>query len=152
MESNQPQQIIGLLFRSLHFNLQREIELSFRSSGLNLSFGQIAPMIDLSFNPGCNGAQLARQGMVSAQSMNSILRRLETEGFVERRPHPESLRADSWHLSEQGATTVERASTTLDSVFAKMLSSLNETEIQSFQQYLRRSNESLGDKNDEGLL
>jgi DNA-binding PadR family transcriptional regulator len=70
--------------------------------------------------------------------MNSVLRRLEEDGLIERRPHPESRRADSWSLTEQGAAQLARGRVIVDAVFARMLSALNATEIDGLQSYLRR--------------
>jgi DNA-binding MarR family transcriptional regulator len=75
---------------------------------------------------------------VSAQTMNSLLRHLETGAFIARRPHPESRRADSWFLTEKGSKQLEQARVIGDAVFRRMLAGLSPKEIVDFQSYLRR--------------
>ena len=80
-----------------------------RRHGFELSFAHFATLFGLHFEPGSTGAQFARRAMVSPQTMNPVLRRLEAEGLIERRPHPDSRRADSWFLTERGTEQFRRA-------------------------------------------
>lgn len=128
---------IGLLFRSLNFNFRQEMDKALRKAGMGLSFGEISPMLVLELHPGINGAQLARHDMVSAQAMNSVLRKLVEKKYVERRPHPDSLRADSWHLTARGSALVERARSVFEVATSRMLSGLSGQEVRSLQKYLR---------------
>jgi DNA-binding MarR family transcriptional regulator len=128
---------IGLLFRSLNFNFRQEMDKALRMGGMGLSFGEISPMLVLELHPGINGAQLARHSMVSAQAMNSVLRKLVEKKYVERRPHPDSLRADSWHLTTRGSSLIERARTIFEITTSRMLSGLTGREARNLQQYLR---------------
>jgi DNA-binding MarR family transcriptional regulator len=70
--------------------------------------------------------------------MNSALRRLELDGRIARRPHPDSRRADSWSLTEKGLADLERVRRITDSIFTKMLAPLDGTELTALQDYLRR--------------
>jgi len=128
---------IGLLFRSLNFNFRQEMDKALRKGGMGLSFGEISPMLVLELHPGINGAQLARHGMVSAQAMNSVLRKLVEKKYIERRPHPESLRADSWHLTAKGSTLIERARSVFEVATSRMLSGLSAEEARNLEKYLR---------------
>lgn len=128
---------IGLLFRSINFNFRQEMDKALRKGGVGVSFGEISPMLVLMLHPGVNGAQLARRGMVSAQAMNSVLRKLVAKKYVERRPHPESLRADSWHLTEKGSALLERAKSIFEAATSRMLSGLTAQEVHDLEKHLR---------------
>ena len=108
-EAHRPEQVIGFLFKSLHHGLRQAMDEALRRHGLELSFAHLATLFGLHFEPGSTGAQLARRAMVSPQTMNPVLRRLEAEGLIERRPHPDSRRADSWFLTERGTEQFRRA-------------------------------------------
>jgi DNA-binding MarR family transcriptional regulator len=109
-----------------------------------MSFAHFAALFGLFSEPGMTGAQLARRSLVSAQTINAVLRRLETEQLVERRPHPDSLRADSWHLTEEGTSRLAQARAVGDTVFSRMLAALRADEVQCLQSYLRRCIDALG--------
>ena len=138
LDPNEPIHAVGFLLKSLHHSLRQSMDEALRERGVALSFAHFATLFGLYFEPGIPGAQLARRVMVSAQTMNSILRRLEADGLIARRPHPESRRADSWSLTDAGQAELARARVIGDGVFSRMLSALAPGEIANFQGYLQR--------------
>jgi len=129
---------VGFLLKSLQHSLRQNLEEVLRKQGLELSFAQVGCLFNLHYDPGISGAQIARRAMVSAQTMNSVLRTLEHDGHIERRPHPDSRRADSWSLTESGLAELERAREVGAAVFERMLSPLRSAEVTAFVDYLRR--------------
>lgn len=115
-----------------------------RKDGIDLSFAQCVALFSLRREPGITGAQIARRAFVSAQTMNTVLRRLEVDGRIERRPHPDSRRADSWSVTAQGLAELERAGEGIGKVFDQMLAPLNAKEIAALEDYLRRCITALG--------
>src|SRR5690606_17850355 len=100
--SDPPEHVVGFLLKSLHHSLRQSMDEALRAQGVQMSFAHFAALFGLFCEPGITGAQLARRSLVSAQTINAVLRRLETEQLVARRPHPDSRRADSWYLSDEG--------------------------------------------------
>ena len=98
----EPKHSVGFLLRLLQHTLQQTMHDALRKEGVELSFAAVVALFGLHFEPGIPGAKLARRAFVSAQTMNSVLRHLELGGLIERRPHPDSRRADSWSLTEAG--------------------------------------------------
>jgi DNA-binding MarR family transcriptional regulator len=135
---------IGLLFRSINFTFRQEMDRALRSARIGVSFGEISPMLTLLLYPGSNGAELARRAMVSAQAMNTVLLKLVAKKYVERRAHPNSLRADSWHLSEKGSALLEKAKPIFEATTSRMLSGLSPREVQNLEKYLRSCSAALG--------
>ena len=136
--SDKPEHVVGFLLKNLHHTLRQAMDEALRARGLEMSFAHFAALFGLFSEPGTTGAQLARRAMVSAQTMNSILRRLEAEGQIERGPHPESRRADSWSLTAEGDKQLARARVIGDTVFSRMLAALSADEVAELQSYLRR--------------
>ncbi len=129
---------IGLLLRGINFDFRQTVDAALRDAGMEATFGEISPMMSLKLEPGLNGAQLARHSMVSAQAMNTVLKALARKSYVERRPHPRSLRADSWHLTKDGTRLLERVRAVLDKVTATMLAGFSAREIREFEVSLQR--------------
>lgn len=140
----EPKHSVGFLLRLLQHTLQQTMHEGLRKQGVELSFAAVVALFGLHFEPGVPGAKLARRAFVSAQTMNSVLRHLELDGLIERRPHPDSRRADSWSLTEAGLVELERAHSVGTSVFTKMLASFDEQEVVAFQDYMRRCIHALG--------
>ena len=138
LESARPEQIVGFLLKRLNHSLRQDLDEAMRRHRVKLSFPQLTTLFGVFFEPGLTGAQLARRSIVSAQTMNSLLRNLETDGFIERRPHPESRRADSWFLTPKGSKQLEGARVIGDAVFARMLTGMTGKEIAALEGYLRR--------------
>jgi DNA-binding MarR family transcriptional regulator len=135
---NNPAQNVGFLMKSLHHTLRQSMDEALRKRGLELSFAHFAALFGIDCEPGINGAKLARRAMVSAQTMNSALRRLEEEGRIERRPHPATRRADSWSLTDEGIELLEQAREVASGIFARMLAPLAPAEIAALEDSLRR--------------
>lgn len=129
---------IGFLLKSLHHTLRQTIDQALREQGVELSFAHLAALFNLHHEPGISGAQLARRAMVSAQTMNAALRTLEREGYIERRAHPDSRRADSWSLTAAGLRELGRAREVGTAVFGKMLGALDAREVAALENYLGR--------------
>ena len=133
LKLDQPGHIVGFLMKSLQHSLRQSMDEALRKRGLELSFAHFAALYGLYCEPGITGAKLARRAMVSAQTMNSALRRLEEEGRIERRPHPDSRRADSWSLTAEGHELLERSRGVGSQVFARMLAPLEPAETAALE-------------------
>ena len=138
LKLEKPEHILGFLLKSLQHTVRQTIDETLRKQGVELSFAQFAALFNLHSDPGVTGARLARRAFVSAQTMNSALRALEQDGYLERRPHPSGGRADSWSLTEAGLAELKRARQVGIVVFDRMLAEFNPKEITAFEDYLRR--------------
>jgi len=133
-----PGEIIAYLLKSLHHSLRQAVDETLRLHGMEMSFAHLATLYTLNAEPGVAGAELARRGFVTAQTMNTLLRRLEQEGDIERRPNPASLRADSWFITDSGLLHLDRAKVVGEGVFRRMLSPFKAGEIALLQSLLER--------------
>lgn len=133
-----PGEVVAYLLKSLHHSLRQAVDEAFRLRRIEMSFAHLATLYVLQHEPGLAGAELARRGFVTAQSMNTILRRLEKDGDIERRPHPASLRADSWFITRTGEQRLQRAKVVGDEVWRRMLSTFKVDEVAQLQSLLER--------------
>jgi DNA-binding MarR family transcriptional regulator len=146
LKVEKPEHILGFLLKSLQHTLRQTFDEALRKQGVELSFAQCAALFNLHSDPGVTGARLARRALVSAQTMNAALHALEQEGYIERRPHPLSRRADSWSLTDAGLAELARARRVGSTIFSRMLGSFDDKEIAAFEDYLRRCIKSLDEE------
>jgi DNA-binding MarR family transcriptional regulator len=144
LKREQPKHLVGFLLKSLHHTLRQTFDEALRKQGVELSFAQFSALFSLHCDSGVTGAQLARRAMVSAQTMNSALHALELDGYIERRPHPATRRADSWSLTPAGLEELERARQVGTAIFTRMLGALDQNEVAALEDYLRRCITALG--------
>ena len=129
---------VGFLLKALQHTLRQNLDEALRKQGVEFSFAHLACLFNLHYDPGISGAQIARRAMVSAQTMNSALHSLELDGYIARRPHPDSRRADSWSLTDAGLEELARARAIGSVIFGRMLGPLKAEEVEAFADYLRR--------------
>ena len=101
-----PEEQIGYLLKRLMHQFRHLVDERLRRSP-DVSFAHLVTLDQLQQEPGIAGAQLARRLLVTAQTMTGLLRRLEKEGSVERRPDPHNRRADRWYLLPAGQERLE---------------------------------------------
>jgi DNA-binding MarR family transcriptional regulator len=138
LKLDKPEHVVGFLLKSLHHTLRQAMDEAMRKKGVDLSFAHFGALFGIFGEPGITGAKLARRAMVSAQTMNSALRRLEADGRIERRPHPDTRRADSWTVTDEGLELLEQARSVGAAIFERMLAPLDRAETAALESSLRR--------------
>jgi DNA-binding MarR family transcriptional regulator len=133
-----PAAAIGRLLKNMHQSTRQAVEESLRRQHIDLSFAHFVALYTLASEPGLAGAELARRAFVTAQTMNTVLRRLEKDGAIERRPNPSNQRADSWSITKAGQVRLDRARVVAEGVWSQMFDSLKQSEVQQLQKLLER--------------
>lgn len=137
-DQERPVAAIGRLLKNMHQSTRQAIEESLRRERVDLSFAHFVALYTLSSEPGVAGAELARRAFVTAQTMNTILHRLEKDGAIERRPNPYNQRADSWSITKPGQIRMDRARIVAERVWSQMFDSFSEHEVRQLQRLLER--------------
>ena len=138
LEGRPPEEAIPYLLKSLHHSLRQIVDEALRRERIDMSFAHLATLFAVQSEPGLTGGELARRGFVMAQTMNTILRRLERDGQIERRPHPSSARADSWYVTRAGQAHLGKAKVVGTGIWRTMLSVLEPREVTQLQSLLQR--------------
>jgi DNA-binding MarR family transcriptional regulator len=129
---------LGYLLKRLMHTIRQAIDERMRVAGVGLSFAQFATLMVISHHPGISGARIAKTTMVTAQTINTILRRLESEGCLERKPHPDNRRVDCWYITEHGRAQMVHAKATAEPVWETMLAPLTADETAQLRGLLKR--------------
>jgi DNA-binding MarR family transcriptional regulator len=141
-----PEEEIGYLLKRLMHVFRHVLELRLRR-GAAMSFAHLVTLDQINEEPGVAGAQLARRLLVTAQTMTELLKRLEREGSIERRPDPNNRRADRWYLLPAGAERLVAGRSAGGPVMTQMLSLLSVGEVVELRGYLERCVEGLEREN-----
>lgn len=137
-----PEEQISFLLKRLMHQFRHQVDERLRRNS-DVSFAHLVTLDQLQQEPGIAGARLARRLLVTAQTMTGLLRRLEREGSVERRPDPHNRRADRWFLLPAGVERLNAARGAGAPVMTQMLSRLSAHEVAELRGYLERCVEGL---------
>jgi DNA-binding MarR family transcriptional regulator len=137
-----PEEQIGYLLKRLMHQFRHQVEERLRRSS-DISFAHLVVLDQLQQESGIAGARLARRLLVTAQTMTGLLRRLEEDGAIERRPDPHNRRADRWYLLPAGQERLNAARNAGAPVMTQMLSLLDAREVAELRDYLERCVEGL---------
>ena len=132
------EEIIGYRLKSLSHAVRQGLDESLRRQNLRVSFAHIPVLFVARREPGIPGAQLARRLSVTAQSMSTILKRLEGQGYIERKPHPHNRRAECWYVTQAGVRQLDLSRRALQAVLDRMLMFLSEPEKRQLMALLER--------------
>ena len=132
---------IGYELKRAQHALRRRLDEALRSIGLTTP--QYAALSALASSPGLSGAELARHGFVTPQTMNAIVASLEAAGLILRRPHPAHGRVLQAYLTETGRDLLSRATREAEAVNRRMLAGLEQGERRQLLDALRSCVDSL---------
>jgi DNA-binding MarR family transcriptional regulator len=129
---------VGFALRQVMQTLRQNIDLALRARGIELSFVNAMVLKTLAKEPGVSGAQLARRTNVTAQSMNGLLRSMESLGLVLREPHPENRRTDCWYMTAFGLREMQNGGEVVDSVMGRMRASMSKADTAKLVELLQQ--------------
>ena len=105
-------------------------------SAHGLGIPQYVVLSFLAETQGLANADLARRAFVTPQSMNEVLKQLESTGLVERRPNPTNARILNAYLTRAGTRKRSAVSGQVRELEARLLSGLTSGERQSLNRAL----------------
>jgi DNA-binding MarR family transcriptional regulator len=121
-----PERRPGYLVKRAQAAVHGALEKALSAHGLTVA--QYAVLAMLAASPGMSNAELARQAFVTPQSMNEVLKQLETAGLVERHRNPANARVLDARLSASGKRTAEAVDEDVATMEEQMLHGLTATE------------------------
>ncbi len=94
-------------------------------------------LVHLRREPGLSSAELARQVLVTPQSMGSLLRSLAADGLVDYTP-PRRGRRMRVHITDEGVALLDRAFQTVERINRPAFLGLSATEARQLNELLHR--------------
>ena len=83
----------------------------------------------LAESPGLPNAELARKAFVTPQSMNEVLKQLETSGLVQRQHSPSNARVLNAHLTQAGEKKWRSVDDGVQELEGRLLRGLTQDEV-----------------------
>jgi DNA-binding MarR family transcriptional regulator len=83
----------------------------------------------LAESPGLPNAELARKAFVTPQSMNEVLKQLETSGLVQRQQSPSNARVLNAHLTQAGEKKWRSVADRVQELEGRLLRGLTQDEV-----------------------
>lgn len=97
------------------------------------------------FPEGMSAAQLARESMVTPQTMSTVLTNLEKRGWMEREPSQLHQKVIVNKLTKSGRAILKKADKEARRVEDELRAAFTPAEAEQFEKYLERAIRTLGD-------
>ncbi|MFG2698911.1 MarR family winged helix-turn-helix transcriptional regulator [Kitasatospora sp. NPDC048407] len=117
---------LGYLLKEASSALRTAMEEVLRPLGMSVTHYSCLEL--LAQRPGLSNSELARGAFVTRQTMNVLLQALERDGYVTRPAEAPVGKALPTRLTASGRRSLQKASTAVRSVEARMLADLTATE------------------------
>ena len=105
---------------------------------LDLTVPQYAVLYGLAAAPGISAAALARDGLVTPQTVGAVLTNLEQRGLIERGPHPFYRNAREIRLTDKGHEALAAADERASAIEQRLLDAFDDRERDTLRALLRR--------------
>ncbi len=128
------EEMSGYLIKRAQAAIHVRMEAIVSAHGLGIP--QYVVLSLLAETPGLANADLARRAFVTPQSMNEVLKQLESTGLVERRRNPTNARILNAYLTRTGAKKRSAVSSQVQELEAHLLSGLTSDERQTLNRAL----------------
>ena len=104
----------------------------------HLTMAQYIVLFNLLQNPGASSAELARLSFVTPQTMMRLVKSLERSSFLTRAQSSQTPRILKARLTTKGATVFRTATREVDLVLSRMMSGIQDRELEQLGSLLQR--------------
>ena len=119
---------IGYAIKCVQQALQIAMDSALKND--HLTMAQYVVLFNLLNHPGVTSAELARLSFVTPQTMMRLVKGLERSGFLARTQSAQTPRILKARLTPKGATAFRAASHDVDLVLSRMMSGIQERELE----------------------
>jgi DNA-binding MarR family transcriptional regulator len=125
---------VGYLLRQAQHTLRAAMYQPLTDIGITVAQYSVLSVADA--EPGLSGAELARDTMLTPQSVNAIVVLLERSGLLERHPDARDLRLRRIYVSPSGHEVLALARPAVWAVEQRMVASMTAAEQATFRRQL----------------
>jgi DNA-binding MarR family transcriptional regulator len=125
--------MVGRLERALRRNIRQLL------APMGLTISQYTALSVFHSSGGLSNAKLAERTMVSPQAANELIKGMERNGWIVRKPDPNHGRIIQINLTKEGMQLLFHCNKLVAEMERKMLSGLNKKEIKSLHGQLRNA-------------
>jgi DNA-binding MarR family transcriptional regulator len=133
---NKMSEELGYLVKQVQHELRKKMDNALLS--IELSTPQYAVLTELQEFPGLSNADLARKSFVTPQTMNLIVKNLESRNIVTRTKSETHGKRIDTHITEEGLSLLEKANGIVSSIGDEVFGCLSKDEAQVLSTLLKK--------------
>ena len=119
----------------------RAMSLALEPIGLSVAQHEI--LLAVGLLPGLTQQELAERLLVVKSNISGLMQRLESQGLVERTPHPGDARSKCIRLTEEGRRRLDLSFAAQTRIVEAMMGTLDSEELGQSRDFSRRVSEAL---------
>jgi DNA-binding MarR family transcriptional regulator len=131
----------GKNFPRVNRMIKKSADLLLEKSGLH--HGQARLLMILSHSDGMSHSQIAKELHISPAAATKVIKRMEQEGYVQRRSDDSDERVSRVYLQEAGFTLMKKIQATFAELETLMFIGFTEDEMAALEDFLNRINQNL---------
>lgn len=131
----------GKNFPRVNRTIKKSADILLEKSGLH--HGQARLLMILSHSDGMSHSQIAKELHISPAAATKVIKRMEQEGYVQRRSDDSDERVSRVYLQEAGFTLMKKIQATFAELETIMFAGFTEDEIAVLEDLLNRINQNL---------
>ncbi|MCR2807640.1 MarR family winged helix-turn-helix transcriptional regulator [Paenibacillus soyae] len=148
MSPNKPSHTLGYWLHHTAALHRRVFTADTKKYGLTTE--QFGLLIQLSANGGISQKKLAELMHKDQATTGKIVEKLESKGFLVRKPDPADRRAFSLHMTGEGMDAISRLTPLESALEEQAWAGISEEEFDIFQRVMHRLNDNLNQMNKDG--
>src|ERR1035441_6303958 len=133
-DSGANEQSLGTLLKRAEQAMLKSKTAALKPVGLTLA--QFVALSELDTRPGLTAAALARACFVSPQAMMILLKAMEQQGLIERRPHQRHTNVLEVHVTAAGREALHSGRMRIAPLDKRVIGSFNAKEARAFRAFL----------------
>ena len=133
----------GKYFPHVNRTIKKSADLLLEKSGLH--HGQARLLMILSHSDGMSHSRIARELHISPAAATKVIKRMEQEGYVQRRSDDSDERISRVYLQEAGFMLMKKIEATFAELETIMFTGFTEEELHTLEVLLNRINQNLQD-------
>lgn len=135
-KSRSADQSVGRLLKHAEQSLLKAKSAALKPVGLTLA--QYVALVELEREQGVAAATLARACLVTPQAMMIVLKTMEQQGLIARRPHPRHANVLELHITDVGREALHAARTRVGPVERRVFDEFSAKELATLSVLLSR--------------
>src|SRR5713101_10162863 len=133
---------VGMLVKRAEQAMLKSKTAALKPVGLTLA--QYVALAELEQKQGITAATLARACFVSPQAIMILLKSMEQQGLITRRPHPRHPNVLELHMTEVGREALHTAREQVDPIEQRVFGAFSPKDLGTFREFLSRFIEAFG--------
>ena len=122
---------LGFVLIDVARMLRSAFERRIATAGLGLTPGEARTLVRIATLEGSRQLDIAQRMGIEPMTLSTYLDRLQSLGFIERRPDPADRRAKGLYLTEEGSALAARMEAVLDELRGRIMQDVSKADLEA---------------------